>query len=83
MKSERMAMASTSDISSVVNFAYITHVLEDQGIVASRIGNDQLGQDALQAMQQHELNTTYVQSGDRYPTGAGEISIDSDGQPLR
>lgn len=63
------------------NFAYMAHVLGDQGIVASRIGNDQLGQDALQAMQEHELNTTYVQSDDQYPTGAAEVSIDSDGQP--
>jgi fructokinase len=63
------------------NFAYMANVLGDQGIVASRIGNDQLGREALRAMHELDLNTMYVQSDDQYPTGTAEVLIDSDGEP--
>ena len=63
------------------NFAYMANVLGDQGIVASRIGNDELGREAYEAMGELGLNTAYIQKDDRYPTGVAEVSIASDGQP--
>ena len=63
------------------NFAYMASVLGDEGIVASRIGNDDLGREAFQAMQDLGLNTSYVQTDDLHPTGSAAVSIDPGGQP--
>jgi fructokinase len=63
------------------NFAYMTNVLGDQGIVASRVGNDDLGREACLVMQRLGLNTSYVQRDDVHETGAATVSIDATGQP--
>lgn len=63
------------------NFAYMSSVLGDQGIVASRIGDDQLGHEAYKVLRELGLNTAYVQHDDQHGTGTAEVSIDSDGQP--
>ena len=38
------------------NFAYMASLLGDEGIVASRVGNDPLGQDTLRKMTALRLN---------------------------
>ena len=63
------------------NFAYMANVLGDQGIVASRVGNDELGREACLVMQKLGLNTSYVQRDDVHETGAATVSIDATGQP--
>jgi fructokinase len=63
------------------NFAYMTTVLGDHGIVASRVGNDKLGREACRVMQELGLNTSYVQQDDQHETGIATVSIDSAGQP--
>ena len=63
------------------NFAYMANVLGDQGIVASRIGNDDLGREACQIMQELSLNTSYLQKDDHHETGAASVTIDRTGQP--
>jgi len=63
------------------NFAYMTNVLGDQGIVASRVGNDDLGREACSLMQDLGLNTSYLQKDDRYETGIATVTIDGTGQP--
>jgi fructokinase len=63
------------------NFAYMTNVLGDQGIVASRVGQDDLGREARRVMQELGLSTSYVQQDDRYPTGTATVVIDPGGQP--
>jgi len=63
------------------NFAYMTNVLGDQGIVASRVGTDELGREAYRVMQELGLNTSYVQRDDLHATGTAEVSIDAAGQP--
>jgi fructokinase len=63
------------------NFAYMTNVLGDRGIVASRVGNDDLGREACQVMQRLGLSTSYVQHDDRHDTGTAGVFIDSAGQP--
>lgn len=63
------------------NFAYMTSVLGDQGIVASRVGNDVFGREANKAMQRLGLTTSYIQHDDRYETGSAGVSIDSAGLP--
>jgi fructokinase len=63
------------------NFAYMASVLGDQGIVASRVGNDDLGLEACRAMQELGLSTAYIQLDDCRATGTATVSIDSAGQP--
>lgn len=63
------------------NFAYMTKVLGDDGIVASRVGNDDLGREACQVMQEIGLNNSYVQRDDEHGTGIATVSIDDGGQP--
>jgi fructokinase len=63
------------------NFAYMASVLGDQGIVASRVGNDDLGREACRAMRELGLSTAYLQHDDCRPTGTAAVSIDTSGQP--
>jgi fructokinase len=63
------------------NFAYMTSVLGNQGVVASRVGNDDLGREACRVMQELGLNTCYVQRDDLHETGTANVMIDAAGQP--
>jgi fructokinase len=63
------------------NFAYMSSVLGDQGIVASRVGNDDLGRDACRVMQELGLSTAYLQHDEQHETGIATVSIDTAGQP--
>ena len=61
------------------NFAYITTLLGDQGIVASRVGEDRRGIEALQRMQELGLETDQVQIDTNHPTGTVKVKVDSQG----
>lgn len=63
------------------NFAYITTLLGDQGIVASRIGSDARGQEVLHRLKQLGLPTLWVQLDDAHPTGVVQVDVDEKGQP--
>lgn len=63
------------------NFAYMAKVLGDEGIVASRVGNDGLGSEACQVMDGLGLSTVYLQKDDQHETGTAEVALDSGGQP--
>jgi len=63
------------------NFAYMTNVLGDQGIVASRVGRDELGREACKVMQQLGLTIDYLQQDDSRATGTAVVSIGPAGQP--
>ena len=63
------------------NFAYMTNLLGDQGVVASRVGDDDLGREACRVMQELGLGTAYVQCDRQHPTGMAGVFIDSAGQP--
>jgi len=63
------------------NFAYMTNLLGDQGIVASRVGDDDLGREACRVMQELGLSTAHVQCDRQHPTGIAGVIIDSAGQP--
>ncbi|MGO9088238.1 MAG: carbohydrate kinase family protein [Candidatus Sulfotelmatobacter sp.] len=62
------------------NFAYITTLLGDQGIVASRVGTDSRGVEALGCMQQLGLDIRYVQRDREHPTGTVKVDLDAQGQ---
>jgi len=62
------------------NFAYMSRLLGDQGVVASRVGRDALGQQALERMQQLGLGVDHVQIDAEHPTGTVNVEIDAKGQ---
>ena len=61
------------------NFAYITTLLGDEGIVASGVGRDSLGTEALRRMQELRLNCQYIQFDEAHQTGAVNVRIDGNG----
>jgi fructokinase len=63
------------------NFAYITSLLGDSGIVASRLGDDSLGREAQEKLQRLGLKTRFVQLDSEHPTGTVNVQLDEKGQP--
>jgi fructokinase len=63
------------------NFAYITALLGDSGIVASRVGDDRLGQEALWHLKSSGLDVSRIQRDPSHPTGTVKVEVDSKGQP--
>ena len=63
------------------NFAYMTNLLGDEGIVASRVGNDELGVDAKHQLERLGLSTSYIQLDPTYRTGIVQVEVDARGQP--
>lgn len=63
------------------NFAYITSLLGDQGIPASRLGQDSLGADATRRLGELGLATEFIQQDADHPTGTVKVEVDRTGQP--
>ncbi|HET9309095.1 MAG TPA: carbohydrate kinase [Candidatus Sulfotelmatobacter sp.] len=63
------------------NFAYITTLMGDQGIVASRVGEDSRGIDALRRMEELGLDIDHVQTDRQQHTGIVNVQVDGNGQP--
>ncbi|HMK29324.1 MAG TPA: carbohydrate kinase [Terriglobales bacterium] len=63
------------------NFAYAANLLGDNGIVASRVGNDALGAEIRGRLHALKLDSNSVQGDDTHPTGTVEVSLDANGQP--
>jgi fructokinase len=63
------------------NFAYITTLMGDQGIVASRVGEDSQGLDALRRMEELGLDIDHVQTDRQRPTGTVKVELDGKGGP--
>jgi fructokinase len=63
------------------NFAYITTLMGDQGIVASRVGEDSRGLEALRRMEELGLDIDHVQTDRASPTGTVKVELDGNGAP--
>jgi fructokinase len=63
------------------NFAYITTLMGDQGIVASRVGEDSHGIEALRRMEELGLDIDHVQTDREHRTGIVNVEVDGQGQP--
>jgi fructokinase len=61
------------------NFAYITTLMGDQGIVASRVGEDSQGLEALRRMEELGLDIDHVQTDRQRPTGTVKVALDYNG----
>lgn len=62
------------------NFAYITTLMGDQGIIASRVGQDSRGLEALRRMEELKLDIDQVQTDAAHPTGTVKVEVDDRGQ---
>ena len=63
------------------NFAYITTLMGDLGIVASRVGEDSRGIEALRRMEELGLDIDHVQTDRAHPTGTVNVEVSGQGQP--
>jgi fructokinase len=63
------------------NFAYMTSLLGDHGIVASRVGSDALGRTAGRRLERIGLRSKYLQIDAKNPTGTVKVEVDPAGQP--
>jgi len=62
------------------NFAYITMLMGEQGIVASRVGQDSRGKEALRRVKELGLDISHVQTDRKHPTGTVQVELNSQGQ---
>jgi fructokinase len=62
------------------NFAYIATLMGEEGVVASRIGEDSRGVEALRRMQELGLNIDHVQTDRNHPTGTVNVELDRNRQ---
>ena len=63
------------------NFAYHVSAQGHEGIIISRIGNDELGNEAINYLKGMRLVTDYIQFDKNRPTGTVEVRIDDSKQP--
>ena len=63
------------------NFAYMTSLLGDEGIVASRVGSDALGRAAGRRLERLGVRARHLQLDPDHPTGTVKVSVDPAGQP--
>lgn len=63
------------------NFAYVSRLLGDEAAVASRVGRDALGLEAVERLGRAGLSTRYLQTDDAHPTGTVGVRIGAGGEP--
>jgi fructokinase len=63
------------------NVAYHSAVLGDHGVVASRVGTDEPGREALQALEQRGVETCLIQLDTGRPTGTARVTLGSGPEP--
>ena len=67
---------------ATTNFAYISSLLGDRSILASRVGDDELGHEARARLERMGIVTDYLQCDRNHPTGTVGVQIDSRGEAL-
>jgi fructokinase len=60
------------------NFAHISNLLGDEGIVASRVGNDTLGRQAVHQLELLGLASDSIQRDPNLPTGTVNVEFQND-----
>jgi fructokinase len=63
------------------NFAYMISLLGDEGVVASRVGRDRLGNAAARRLAKLGLSQEWLQLDKNSPTGTVKVEVFEDGQP--
>ena len=63
------------------NVAYHASVLGDHGVLATRVGSDAAGDEALNLLASRGVDVGHVQRDPLRPTGVARIRLDADGEP--
>ena len=63
------------------NFAYCSYLLGSRALIASRIGDDELGRALRQTLTDRALSQQCLQIDCTQPTGAVNVQLDHEGQP--
>ncbi|MDP3011824.1 MAG: carbohydrate kinase, partial [Candidatus Hydromicrobium sp.] len=63
------------------NFAYFVKKLGQNGLVASKIGDDFLGKEIMDSLFKLGLAGDFIQIDSEHPTGTVDVKIDDNGQP--
>jgi len=63
------------------NFAYHAQALGGKGVVVSCVGNDELGREILERLEQLGLSRDYIAVDKDHPTGTVTVELDEDGKP--
>jgi len=63
------------------NFAIHCQQLGNTGIIASRIGNDELGREVVNSLHKRQLESNYIQLDFDKPTGTVKVNLDKNGNP--
>jgi fructokinase len=63
------------------NFAYWSTVLGDRGVVASRVGADEAGREAIEYLARVGADSSQVQIDRLHPTGTVRVEVSDSGQP--
>jgi fructokinase len=63
------------------NFAYHAQMLGNQGVIASRIGTDDLGKEIIERLGKLKLQTEYIQTDEVRPTGVVAVEVNEKGHP--
>jgi fructokinase len=63
------------------NFAYISTLLGNEGLAASRIGDDTLGDEAAARLAAVGVSTAAIQRDSQHSTGTVQVHVDSKGHP--
>lgn len=61
------------------NFAYISSLFGNHAAVVSRVGNDDLGREAVERVKSLGLDTSFLQQDPAHPTGTVNITVDAQG----
>jgi len=63
------------------NVAIHCQQLGETGIIGSRVGDDELGQEIFDAVHKRGMETHYIQVDDDKPTGTVKVKLDKNGKP--
>lgn len=63
------------------NFTYRINSLGDKGLMISRLGKDEYGEKAFQAVQSLKMDTQFIQWDDLHDTGSVNVSFDENNNP--
>ncbi len=66
---------------AVFNFAYRADSLGDRSLVVSRLGADELGDEAFETIARFDLDSTLLQRDADHPTGTVQVQFDANGIP--
>ena len=64
-----------------LNFAYRAECLGDRSAMVSRLGRDDLGAEAIDALRRLGMDTAHIQWDDDRPTGTVNVSFDGNSNP--